>query len=91
MTSLGDDDIDLTSISDLYITGMIEETTFSVGLYWIDNEYLSEWTAVDGTRYTRVYRWTYDESDDNLYLAPGYGIVQIETPDKTYYLQHENR
>lgn len=91
INSIGEDDVDLADISNLYITGMLGETTFSVGLYWIDQEYLPEWTAVDGTRYAEVYRWTYDKHEDNLYLAPGYGIVQIETPDKTYYLKHENQ
>ena len=75
----------------------IEGKFFSFGYYENDirdetKEYariLPEWTSAGGTRYTEVYHLL--DSETSLYLAPGYGIVQIETPDKTYYLQHENQ
>ena len=77
----------------------IEGNFFSFGYYENDirdetKEYariLPEWTAVDGTRYTEVYHLLDESSEVSLYLVFGYGIVQIETPDKTYYLQHENQ
>lgn len=49
------------------------------------NIYL-EWTSADGTRYENVYHLVPDDGTA-LYLAPGYGIVQIETAGKTYCLK----
>ncbi len=48
--------------------------------------FLPEWTAADGTRYENVYHLAPD-AETALYLAPGLGIVQIETSDKIYYLR----
>ena len=55
----------------------------------VNQIFLPEWTSAGGTRYTEVYHLL--DSETSLYLAPGYGIVQIETLGKTYYLQHENK
>lgn len=53
---------------------------------YVNQILIHEWTSADGTRYENVYHLVPDD-ETALYLAPGYGIVQIEAAGKTYCLK----
>lgn len=86
ITSIGEDYMEQTGL--YYITGKIGKIPIDGegGGYWRNYERLPEWTSADGTRYENVYHLVPDDGTA-LYLAPGYGIVQIEAADKTYCLK----
>lgn len=87
------DHSDWASRSDLIISCDAFGLSINGMIYTIsetgDAGILPEWTAADGTRYTDVYHIDDEASDAMFYLAPGYGIVQAVTPDKTYVLKTE--
>lgn len=78
--------------SDLCVTGSI--FGINIHLDCIFNKYYGNmqldttWTSKTGHTYQNVYFAKLEYSEAVLYLAPGLGIVQIETPDKTYVLKN---
>lgn len=78
------------SLSRIYIGGSVCGIEIGVwGTFGGDNgnmQFLPTWTSQAGYTYQNVY-FVKSSDDVGLYLAPDWGIVQIETPEKICVLK----